>query len=404
MSIASTATNAELYAFAKQDHPDTACGLTQMLNWNFLVTANYVVYEAKYGGYPWWPVTEPPVANPPFWAIPTSTPTFSINSLCVGFGATSVTTYIPYLTSAKLATVTNASVTTNVLTAISMFSFKMLYNQLAIFRGVGTIGFSDKIQQICIDAVNQSNLKIPLTAPLDKPTVGLQKTIEAATASIVAFVAALPVDPDAANVIIGVDKLSTLIPRMFKPYWELRYYSSFQTGGIAGATFYDQRYAELAVANAFDQWVAAMVPQAGTQIPATLTQWLLDARANIVDTTEGASSLRKYFDSNRKLETDTVTGVTTLQSTNNQFSRRQGSVGSMSESLDASRRRTNIALATLLLWIATLVTSVAVSAFLIKQKDYPLVLALIIATITLLTVDSLGRAVVGLQPSPYSST
>lgn len=402
MSIASTATNLELYTFAMQAHPDVDCGLTPMLNWNFLTLAKYKLYETTYGAYPWWPTTEPPSS----WGwVSLSSPTvFVLNSTCVGYGAVSVTASIPSTTSALSATVTSAALTTDVLTAISMFSFLMLYNQLAVFRGVVSIGFSDKIQQICVDAVNQANLSIPLSVPLATPTVGLKATLAAAAASVVAFVAALPVDPDPLNVIIGVDQLATLIPRMFKPYWELRYFSSFCTGGIATATFYDQRYAQLAVANAFDLWVSVLVPQAGTNIPSGFAKWLLDARANIVNTTEDQVSLSKYFTSNRTIENNAITGIATLQSTNNQFARRRGSVGSMSESLEASRLQTNLAVATLLLWICSLVVSLAVSAFLIHQKDYPLVLSLVIGTITLLTVDALGRGVVGVQPSPYSST
>lgn len=376
-TIAQTVTNQELYAFANSDHPDVACGLTGMLRWSYPSETDYTTFVRSdpNAGYPFWPV-----------ASMTSTAAAAFNTT---YATQSINQMLP-ITSA----VSSAQLTTNILATVSMFSFLMLYNQLAKFRGVQSIDNSDKIQQICIDVVNLANLATPLTVPLANPTTTLKSTINAAQQIITAYVAANP--PGAAGAINGMNELATLVPRMFSAYWTLRYYSSFATGGIAGATFYDQRYSQLAIANAFDLWVNSM-----GATPQVLT-YLNTARKNTVSSTEDPAHLGVFYQNNRDKVNTAITSVNALQDTSAQFVRRQGSVGSMSENLAASRKRTDLALAALLVWIGTLVTSVAIASFLILRKDYPLVLALVIVNITLLLIDAIGRGVVGSRPSPYS--
>lgn len=387
-TIAAQVTNNELYVFANDPHPDVTCGLNGMLAWSYLTEADYVTFVSgstvnkvvtpanKDAGYPFWPVTS--LGG-------------NISALNIGFAKTAITKGVPSRFDYTSEQLNDAS-----LAAVNEFCFLALYNQLATFRGLASINFSDKIQQVCIDVVNLANLAIPLTVPPATPLTNLRAAITAATTAVSTYVANHPGDP-VKGVIDGMDKLSTLVPRMFMPYWSLRYYSSFATGGVASATFYDRRYSQLAVANAFDMWLSSL----GTNVPADILKMISDARSNTVSGGEAPARLSKYYMANKALASSTLADINFLQTTNAQFVRRQGSVGSMSEGLAASRKRTDLALATLLLWIATLVISVAVAVFLIRQKDYPLVTALVITNITLLTIDAIGRGVSGIQPNHH---
>lgn len=402
--------NSDLYNYSQLPNLDAKGFLSPMCYWNILSLTDYRSWLALgTNTLPLWPATG---SNQNLWVTSSGTMTAALLPLAttsIFQGFTSATS-VNYATTTPTAAspVTSAQITTMVLTSVNLFCFMMLYNQLGAFRGTGiTITSSDKIQQICIDAVTASNLAIPLNVPGSSnpstTTATLTKALASATTAVNTFLLNYNVTPNTSGFIDSMDLLGGLLPRMFTPYWTIRYYSSFATGGIAGANFYDQRYSQLAVAMTFDPWLKLLITgQPSNTNLQPIYSWITAVRNNLVTVGESSGALTGFYTSNKAQAVNNVTNIGNLQGTNGQFQRRQGSVGSMSENLAAVRKKTDLALATLLVWIATLVTSLAVAAFLLRQKDYPLVLALVIATITLLTVDALGRGLAGTQPNPYA--
>lgn len=368
-TIASMVVNAELMSFA--NNPD--CGLSSMLTWI-------------------WPgVTA-------FNASPSSSLS---SSTAQGTNSTSVDLALMAVNSiSTLAGATGVTLSATILETVLLYSFSVLFNQIAKFQGTLNIGASDRIAVISTAAVNAASSATVI--PCTDPTTGLgslSTSIACARSAVTAYLTGLS-SSDAA--IPYVSTLATLVPLVFTPYWTLSYYGSFGDGRLSGATFYDQRYSQMAVAAAFDAWLAVIGQTADSPNMQNVTTRLGAANAAIVSTQENPSSFNTFYTSIQGKSNTALDNIGSLQASNAQFNRRRGSVGALSENLEASRRRTYLALATLWLWIATLVTCLAVAGFLVRQKNFPLVLALVVATITLLTIDALGRGVAGAQASSSS--
>lgn len=369
--IANVAVDSELMTFVNDPQSDSTCGLSPMLAWTWPVLSDYNNLPST---QPMWPATSGPATN----------------LTSVQIAVTTITNRIPSRSSLPSGG-TISDVSAVVLDTTMLFCFAMLYNQLAQFQGIPNLNSQDPILGLCSAAVAAASA--PSVIPSPDPSTGittLQSSLTSAANAVVAYVASLS-SSDAA--IPFATSLATLVPRMFTSYWTLSYFCSFGDGRMTGTSFYDQRYAPLAVTSAFDGWLQYINSSANVPHMQDISSWLADAHSTVSSTTEGPASLSSMYSSNKSSVQSASDGVTTLQATNAQFERRRSSVGALSENLKESQKQTDLAFATLVVWAATLSTSLAVAGFLVQQRNYPMVLTLIISIITLLAVDTLGRAV-----------
>lgn len=364
-SITTIAANGELVTFVNDPTSDTQCGSSRMLAWTW---PGSTAFAQTASAMPLWPATN---SN-------------ATNATSVSLAVMAIMNMIP--SSASLPT-TSTDLSALVLDTSLLFSFMMLYNQIALFQGVNNVA-TDPIIALCIGAVASASAVSVI--PCADPTTGvmsLQSTLTSATGAVQDYLSS------ADMTIPFATTLATLVPRMFTPFWTLSYYSSFGDGRMADPTFYDLRYAPIVLASAFDDWITAVAAAATQPSLMNVSTWLEAARTAAAAPTEGQASLNTYFGT-IKAGSDTATSsISTLMKTNAQFERRRGSIGALSDNLHATRRRTHLALITLIMWFVTLILCLAIAGYLISQGNYTLVTVLIIATVILLTLDTLWRGV-----------
>lgn len=379
-SIADMAVNAELVKFVNDPQSDSRCGLSPMLAWKW-------PGQAAYGQTPY---NQPP----PYWP---ATTTHATNSTSVQIAVMAINNRIPSQSSLPAgATVAITDLTAIMLDTVMLFSFVMLFNQVAVFQAVNCVSSSDSILKICVGAVSAAEDAVTALLASGSVAVSLQTSLTSATDAVALYLSNLSA---AQQAIPFSSTLSTLVPRMFTPYWTVSYLAAYGDGRMAAATFYDQRYASLAVASVFDSWLQYISTATSQSNLTDISNWFSTARASVASSVEGQTSLNNFYAGIRDDSNNTKSSIKTLQATNAQFERRRGSVGAMSENLTASQKRTDLAFTTLSLWVATLVCSLAVAGFLLRQRNFPMVMTLVGATITILTVDALGRGVAGASSS-----
>lgn len=366
--ITDIAVNNELMTFVNDPQSDSQCGLSRMLAWTWPTASVWNKNTSR--SQPLWPATVSLATNP----------------TAVNIAVLAVNNNIP--SSSSLPTDLLGLIVIMLDTAL-LFSFAMLYNQLAKFQGVKSITSHAPIVALCVGAIAAA--ADPSVIPYFDPVTGttsLESSLSNASRAVSSYLA------NADMTIPYASTLANLIPLMFTPVWTLSYYAAFSDGRMPDATFYDQRYAPSVVSSAFDSWISSLSIAASNNDLLDISGWLKDTRDALTDSTEGPDDLTTFFGSIRDESSSATSNINTLLATNAQFERRRGSIGALSDNLYANRKRTDFALTTMVLWIATVVACLTVAGILIAQKNYSLVTVLIIATITLLTVDSLWRALV----------
>lgn len=354
-TITSIAVNSELLTFQNDPTSDSQCGLARMLAWV----------------WPMQPVFDPSL---PYWPVTASEET---NSTAVAIAGMAVKSSIP---NSATAPSTADGLTTLILDTASLFSFAMMFNQIAMSQGVSCVSTDDAIVALCVGAVAAASSLGVATS--------LQGFLAGKGDAVSGFIAASDT-----SAIPLASMLPGLIACMFTPSWTLSYYASFADGRKPDATFYDRRYAPLLIASSFDSWVTSLSVAASDPTLLDVSDSLATARATVVDSTEGPANMGSFFSSVQAASTSATDNINTLLATNAQFERRRSSISALSDNLDASNKRTRIALTELVLWIVTVVSCLVVAGVLIAQKNFKSVSVLMISTLALLTVDTIWRTV-----------
>lgn len=367
-TLAPVAVNSELVTFKNDPTSDSQCGLSRMLAWTWPSVAGFGQQSQ----------------SQPFWPANASTGT---NITSVNIAVLALNTSIPNNTNLP----SNAyGLTALILDTAMLVGFAMLYNQLAVFKGVSTIGTHDPIVDICVGAVGAASALSVIPGPDQRTGVpSIDSFLSSASDAVSSFLGTA----DTSTVPLA-STLGVLIPRMFTPFWTLAYYCSYGDGRMPDATFYDQRYAPIVIASAFDSWIGSLSVASSNSGLLDVSTWLSDARDAFAAGTEGPTNINSFFGATRNVSTSATNNIDTLIATNDQFERRRSSIGALSDNLLASNKRTDFALTTMILWVVTVVAVLSVAGVLIVQKNFSSLSVLIITTITLLIVDSMWRAVV----------
>lgn len=366
-TITSIAANSELVTFTNDQSSDTQCGMSRMLAWTW---PDLTGFHNLAPAVPFWPATDDP----------------SSNITSVNIAVLAITNSIP--SSSSLPS-TSQQLNTLILDTALLFSFAMLYNQIAMFKGVSSLGANDDIVAVCVGAVTAA--AAPSIIPCQDITTGntsLESSLKCASDAVATFLGSVVTSMPFGNT------LATLIPIMFTPFWTLSYCSAFGDGRIRDANFYDQRYSPIVMASAFDSWISDVSVSASNVALLDVSAWMADARSGFDASTEGPGSMNKFFGTIRDGSTAATNSINTLLATNAQFERRRGSIGALSDNIHSSQKHTKFAQATLIVWIVTFTLVVVVSGILIIQKNFVSVSAIIVATIVLLSIDALWRAFV----------
>lgn len=380
-SIAKHTVTQELFDFQQNPQSEAQCGLSPMLTWNW-------VSDIKMTDYSGWASS-----------TPTSTNTTSVNiALCA------IANYFPSQLSLE-SIATTSDLTSIIINTVSLFSFMMLYNQLSVNRKINSLDTYDPLVRICVGAVSASldASIIPARSSVTN-AYDLDSSLSAAKNAVVTYLNSLLSSTDSLSQDPIIPFLKILIPRFFTPVWTLSHFASYADGRMSSSSFYDQRYAHIAIVDAFSNWLTFIKSQA-TSTNLTLPNcndinaWIDMRRKNIAQHVEGEEDIVGFYTSVADQVNIATRNIKALKQTNQQFERRRGRVATLSENLQNTQTRANIALAILVFWIVSLVISSSVAIYLFYHENYALLNILIIFSISLVMLDTLGRGVMGAMSS-----
>lgn len=376
-TIASTTLSTELNTFLQDTQPDVLCGLSPMLAWNWSSDHNN--------------------SNTPFGDWGTTLPT-STNSTSLKIALSAITQTFPSKQS-LMTTQSTGDLTNLIINTVSLFSFMMLYNQIASFRKENSLNnLNDPILAVCVAAISASTHAsiIPSRTSTTKGdgNYSLDSTILAATRATVSYLNSTSVTLGYEYQDAVIPLLEYLIPHFFTPLWTLLHFASYADGRMPNTSFYDQRYAPLVIANAFSNWLKFINQHSPTDHTCGLVaNWIDEQRKFISGMTESDSDIAGFFTSVKNQASNATNNVNALERTNHQFERRKGRVATLSENLQSTRAKSNIALAILSFWITACVASFVVAIFLFRKENYAMLNMLIVATLSLVLIDALARGV-----------